>query len=286
MKIKLAFLIVFLLTNLNLFATEPSESGNKPVNHYNEDGIFYAAEKQNLLKNGDFEIGTSYWTLGKYNGGTATFYTDSIDNPFTGNQAKIQSSGSFTKDYMDIQLFSFLGITKNTIYHITFKASVSSECLISASFGNGIDTFFEEKMLLRPEETNYGPFVFKGNVDEEFSFFSFNLGRTNSTISFDDIVITADNTEKQFSDILANSGINIETLSNGKELYIHLPTSAKIDYPIIFINEQHKTVGTSRIREGSQELFLNLQNNLKTGTYTMKVFTPEKMLAYNFQILR
>jgi hypothetical protein len=286
MKIKLAFLFLIYLSNLNLFATDPSESGNKNTLQYDENSIFYAAEKINLLKNGDFENGTSYWTLGKYNGGTATFYTDSIDNPFPGNLAKIQSSGSFTKDYKDIQLFSFLEITQNTIYHITFKASVSSECLISASFGNGIDTFFEEKLLLRPEETLYGPLVFKGNADEAFSFFALNLGRTNSTISFDDIVITADNTEKQFNNILANSGINIETLSKSKELYIHLPTNAKTDYPIVFIDEQGKTVGTSRIQEGSQELLLNLQNTLKTGAYTMKVFTPDKTIAYNLQIAK
>jgi hypothetical protein len=284
MRIKLAFLIVILFTITNLFATDPSEAGNKRINQYDEDGIFYAAEKQNLLKNGDFENGTSYWTLGKYNGGTATFYTDSTNNPFSGNQASIQSFGSFTKDYADIQLFSFMEISENTIYHVTFKASVSSECLISASFGNGIDTFFEEKLLLRPEETHYGPFVFKGNVDEAFGFFALNLGRTSTTISFDDIVVTADNTEKQFMDILANSGINIETLNHGKELFIHLPTSAKSDYPVIFINEQGKTVGTARIREGSQELFFNLKNNLKAGVYTMKVFIPEKTLAYNFQL--
>lgn len=286
MKIKLAFALVFCLGNLNLFAADLSGSGNNEPGRHDEDGIFYAAEKQNLLKNGDFENGTSFWTLGKYNGGTATFYSDSIDNPFSGNQAKIQSFGSFTKDFMDIQLFSFLEITQNTIYHISFKASVRNECLISASIGNGIDTFFEEKMLLRPEQIHYGPFVFKGNADEAFSFFALNLGRTNSTVCFDDIVITADNTEKQFNNIIANSGINIETLSNSKELYIHLPTNAKTDYPIVFIDEQGKTVGTSRILEGSQELLLNLKNTLKTGAYTMKVFTPEKTIAYNLQIAK
>jgi hypothetical protein len=88
MKIKLAFLIVILFTITNVFATDPSEVGNKPINPNDEDGIFYTAEKQNLLKNGDFENGSRYWTLGKYNGGTATFYTDSTDSPFSGNQAK------------------------------------------------------------------------------------------------------------------------------------------------------------------------------------------------------
>jgi hypothetical protein len=97
-------------------------------------------------------------------------------------------------------------ISENTTYRISFKASVSSECLISFSFGNGIDTFLEEKILLRPEERQYGPFVFTGNVDEAFGFFALNLGRTNTNMSFDDILVTTENTEKQLIDILANSG--------------------------------------------------------------------------------
>jgi hypothetical protein len=284
MKIKLAFLIVILFTITNVFATDPSEVGNKPINPNDEDGIFYTAEKQNLLKNGDFENGSRYWTLGKYNGGTATFYTDSTDSPFSGNQARIQTFGSFTKEYTDIQLLSFMKISENTTYRISFKASVSSECLISFSFGNGIDTFLEEKLLLRPEERQYGPFVFTGNVDEAFGFFALNLGRTNTNMSFDDILVTTENTEKQLIDILANSGVSIETLNHGKQLFVHLPNNAKSDYPVIFINEQGNTVGTAQIKEGCQKFFFNLKGHLKAGAYTMKVLIPEKTLAHNFRI--
>ena len=284
MKSKLANLFIIGFLPLNLWATEPSEPSKTSENRYDKDGIFYAAELENLLKNADFENGTSYWTLGKYSGGTATFFTDSIADFSSGKHAIIHSSGSFNRDYMDIQLFSFLEISQNSIYSITFKASVTSECLISISIGNGIEILYEQKLLLRPEEVSYGPFIFKSSIDDSFSFFAFNLGRTNSTISFDDVIITVDNTEKHFNKILASGGINIETLNQGLELFIQLPTSAKTDYPIIFINDQGKTVSTTKIREGSQEIFLPTSATMKKGSYTMKVFTPEKTLAYNFQI--
>lgn len=286
MNKKLALTFLTGLIPIYLFAQYPIENEGvieRPSQH-DKSGIFYFAHTENLLQNPDFENGTSYWTLGKYNGGSATFYTDSISDAFSGRQAVVQTKGSFNKEFDDIQLFSFIEISKNTIYTISFQASVKTACLISISLSNGVDTFFDEKLLLRPEQTIYGPFSFKSITDESFSFFSFNLGRTNATMVFDDVAITADDTEKQFEQIVSNAGINIHQVSQGKELYIQLPTAAKADYPVIFINEKGKTLRTAKIHEGAQELFLKLDNQLQMGNYVVQVFAPEKTHAYNFQV--
>lgn len=286
MEKKLAFIVLIIFAPICLFATEPTENiapKEQPAQH-DKEGIFYLGQSANLLQNPDFDNGTSYWTLGKYNGGSATFYTDSTSDMFTGRQAVIQSSGSFNNEFEDIQLFSFLQISKNTIYSITFQASVKTASLVSISLSDGIDAFFEEKLLLRPEQTFYGPFTYKSNTDEPFAFFSFNLGRTNATMIFDDVTLLADDTEKQFEQIVANAGINIHPVREGKELYIQLPTAAKADYPVLFINEKGKTLRTAKINEGTHELFLKLDGQLQMGNYVVQVFAQEKTHAYNIQI--
>jgi hypothetical protein len=280
MKMQLTILLLTFVCSLPSFATDPTE---KKASQHNEGGIFYSADQQNLLKNPDFSNSTSCWTLGKFNGGNATFFTDSLQNPLSGPQAIVVSGGSFTDAYEDIQLFSSIEISQNTIYSITFEAFVKKASLISISVGNGMDAFYDEKLLLRPEQTIYGPFTFKSGTDEAFAFFSFNLGRTNATLGFDNVSITADNTEKQFQEIVTNTGINIHPVGH-KELYIQLPTVAKTDYPVICVNGNGKAVRTDKIREGSQELFFRFDENLQAGNYTIKVFAPEKTVAYNFQV--
>jgi hypothetical protein len=286
MKKKLAFVILIVIAPFYLSATDPTKNDNsteRPAQH-DEGGIFYVAQSANLLQNPDFENGTSYWTLGKYNGGSATFYTDSIADIFSGRQAVVESKGSFKNEFEDIQLLSFIEISKNTIYTISFQATVKAACLISISMSNGIDTFFDEKLLLRPEQTIYGPYSFKSIVDESFTYFAFNLGRTNASMVFDDVKIAADDTEKQFEQIVSNAGINIHPASQGKELYIQLPTAAKADYPVVFTNEKGKTLRTAKINEGAQELFLQLDSKLQMGNYVVQVFAPEKTHAYNIHI--
>jgi len=284
MKFKLACMLIIGLIPFHLSATDPIKSEDNAPKNYAEDGIFYAAENKNILANPDFENGTSYWTLGKYNGATATFTADSISTEFNGKQAVIHTGGSLEMDYSDIQFFSFMEVSSNTIYNISFSASVKKTTLISVSIGNGIDIFYEEKLLLRPEKKHYGPFTFKADLDELFAFFALNLGRTNTKITVDEVLITADHTEKKFNEIIANSGINIEHIPNSNELYIQLPTSAKDDYPIIFTNEKGKTVKTDKIRTGSQELFINLQSSFERGNYIMKVFAADKTMSYSLSI--
>ena len=263
---------------------DPEEKEKDKTSTHSKDGIFYSLKNDLIIQNPDFSNGTSYWTLGKFNGGNADFYTDSIDDDLNGHHAVIHSRGSFSNNFDDIQLFSFLEISKNSIYSISFEASVKTASLISISISNGIEIFYEEKLLLRPGRNLYGPFNFRSDVDETFAYFAFNLGRTSGKLHFDEVSITADDTEKQFRQIVENSGINIHALSGGKELYIQLPVTAKNDYPVIFSNEKGRAIKTANIPEGSSELWIQLDENMTRGQYLMKVFASEKVLAYRLII--
>lgn len=284
MLLKLTYLFLLICCSISLSATDPPKTSRSAPDPIDDRSIFYSAEASNLIKNPEFEKETKHWFLGKYNGGSATLATDSACDKFKGRFALIKTSGVFDSNYEDIQLFSFLEISRNTNYKISFKASVHEECLISLTLSNGIETYFEEKLLLRPGQTNYGPFIYKGGFDESFAFFSFNLGKTHNSIAFDDISILADNTEKDFNELLAKSGINIEMIANGRELYISLPTSAKSDYPLIVVNDKGQTVKAQKILEGNQEGFINLQNTYDPGDYLLKIISPDKLLTYKFKV--
>lgn len=284
MKNKLACFIIVILSSISLLANEPAKSTENPNSKYDENSIFYAAENRNLIGNPGFEESTNNWTLAKYNGSAANFKTDSLNSSFADCHGIVHTSGSLDMQYEDIQLINFLEISQHTNYNISFKAIVEEECLISISLSNGIETYFEEKLLLRPGQTIYGPYSYKSDFEESFTFFSFNLGRTEATISLDDISITADNTEKEFENIIAKSGINFKTSSGGRELFISLPTSARFDYPIAVYNEMGKSIKTNKIREGSQEVFLKIHNTIDPGNYTLKIYGPDEVLNHKFSI--
>jgi hypothetical protein len=284
MKNKLACIIVAISLPISLLAGDPAKKAEGNTKVHDAKGIFYTAENFNLLTNPGFENGSSYWTLGKYNGGSATLRIDTTKNKTNSAIALIQTFGSFGKEYSDIQLFNFLEMTEKTVYSISFQAFVDKEFLISISVSDGSQDFFEEKLLLRPGQTNYGPFIFQSPQTESYSFFAFNLGRTNDVLKFDNIQITADHTEKRFDEVVSNNGFNLLEIKPGEEFYIQLPTGAKADYPVLLMDENGRTVFTDIIEGGIQEKTIKLRNSLKPGNYLMQVFEPQKTLASNIYI--
>lgn len=287
---KMRFLLIMLIgvgidfSCLAAAEGDGADKENRKIASHDKNGIFYTTKNEILIQNPDFSNGTSYWTLGKFNGGSADFYTDSVSSVLNGHHAVVLSNGSFSQQFDDIQLFSFLELSKNSIYSITFSASVLKASLISISIGNGMDSYYEEKLMLRPGQNLYGPFTFKSDVDESFAFFSFNLGRTTGKLCLDEVSITEDNTERQFHQVVENTGINIHAAGNGKELFIQLPVEAKTEYPVIFANEKGRAIKTSSIPAGNRELWIQLDENMQQGNYVIKVFSPEKVLAYRFNI--
>lgn len=287
MNRKLTIILLSFCCTLQLLAsgkTDPSPGNTDSKNDITK-GIFSGTTESNIISNAGFENKTSTWSLGKYNGGTGLFSTDTL-HPISGDRSAFIFTTNQQQDFNDVQLFTFFKLSNKASYSISFEADVKSACLISISVGNGFETFFEEKFLLRPDTKFYGPFNFKSTIDDPFSFFAFNLGKTNNKIRFDDIVIQADHTEREFNAVITNSGINVNLCNtkDGNSIYISSPTETASDLPVILYDDNKNVIYANKIIKGSKEANITLNNKLVKGNYQLKVFTPEKQETFSFSI--
>lgn len=279
-----AFIVFMNIIHLGYSTDNGNKNSDKNKSKtYTEKVIITGDQEANLIQNPDFENSTSNWTLGKFNGGAGLFTTDTT-HVLSGTQSGLIITENTNLDYADVQLFTHFKLTKHTRYSISFSAEVDSVCLISLTVSNGFETYFDQKFLLKPGQRQYGPFNFKSESDDPFTYFAFNLGKTHHKLRFDDVRVRADYTDKKFNKILANSGINLWFQDGNKEFYLQLPTAAYADYLVVFMNTNGKTFKIDKINQGIQEKQFTLDSSFKKGTYTLKVFTPEKTFAYNFQI--
>lgn len=287
MKKRLLFILISICHTFLSIASDKKESSSndKDPKNYPTNGIFTEAKESNLIANPGFENLTNNWILGKYNGGAGRFISDS-NKSIVGQRSAFVHTTNQNQDYNDVQLFTFLPLIKQAQYSISFMANVQSTCLISISLSNGFETIFEEKLLLRSDIKQYGPFVFKSDTDDPFSFFSFNLGKTSNKIWFDDIVVRADYTDKEFNELLANSGINVNyiTINEENSIYISSPTTSTAEMPIILYDDNNSVIFANKIRYGEYEATIKLNNKLDKGNYTLKVFTPTKLESFIFAI--
>lgn len=277
-------LLLNILFPILLFASDKDEN-KSPKSSYGKNGIFSQTTETNLLANPGFENKTSNWILGKHNGGSGLFSTDTLsDQP--GNRYAIIIAKNKNKDFQDLQLFTSLPITEQTKYTISFEANVKTACLISISLNNGFETLFEEKFLLRPEQKFYGPFIFNSKVEDPFAYFAFNLGKSNTIIQFDEVEINADQTEKEFNSIITKSGINInqKQLAAEKTLHISSPTIATSEIPIMVYDDNNNVIMATKINKGEYEAMLTFDNSTSKGEYSLKIFTPDNFLSHNFRI--
>ena len=148
MKTKLMIISMALCCISQTFASDKKDSLSIKLNlKYSTDkGIFTGATDHNLIQNPGFENKTSKWSLGKYNGGSGLFTTDTL-NPIAGNQSALVITDNQGKHYYDVQLFTFFNLQKKALYSITFKAEVTSNSAISVSVSNGFETFYEAKLF-------------------------------------------------------------------------------------------------------------------------------------------
>jgi len=284
MKEKLIFALLLTMVHGILLANDPNKPGRKYSGKYDEDGIFYSAVQQNLIANHQFEASANHWTLGKYDGVSATFSIDTTNNLLNAHHALINITGTPANEAQDIQLMSFMELSKNTNYQIFFDAFVPYKTTISISFSNGNSNFFERSITLDPLQQHYGPYDFKSDHEDYFTYFAFNLGNANGEVRLDNVEVFADNTNKEFDQIVANSGINIKMLSGSQELYISLPSIARNDYPMILYDASGISVIINKIREGSLEHILPIQAHLQAGEYILKIFSPEKTFAHKLHV--
>lgn len=246
--------------------------------------IFKVTESSNLLPNPAFNDGTSYWMLGKYEGGKGKlcvgYLTAGKDDP----SALVVTENNIESPFMNVQLFNALSLQKDVNYSIMFSARVTKASLISIRLSNGTETFFEEVLLLTPEQDTYGPFEYNCTTDESLAFFSINLGKTSGNLYFDNVLVLEDKTEKLFNEILAKSGVNIHQPEGQEELFIQLPACAEDDLPLLIVGPRDRIVKTMHISKGSQETSIDFSEYTTPGHYLVQVITPFKTLAWNFNV--
>jgi len=284
MNKKLILIIAVIFNVLQLYASDKNDP-NAPKSSYPDEGIFTGTREINLITNPGFENHTSKWTLGKYDGGSGLFTIDTT-TIISGKQSALIHSENQDGDYHDLQLFTFLPLKHQTRYSISFQADVKTTSLISISIGNGFETLFEEKFLLRPGIKHYGPFVFNCVEDDPFSYFAFNLGKTNNKMRFDDIMIQADHTEREFNEVIANTGINVHynTSSTENSIFISSPRETNTDLPIILYDQNNNVIFTNKLFKGYNEANIKLDKELSKGNYQLKVFTPDKIEYFRFEV--
>ena len=285
MKLQLISILIAFCSITQAFSTshtKPNSTNSNP-DHRNEKDIFSGTHEINLINNPGFENKTSKWSLGKYNGGSGLFTADSI-NPLNGNHSALVVTANNGKQYNDVQLFTFFNLQKQSEYHIAFTASVQSTCEVSISVSNGFENFFETKLILRPDKKLYGPFSFTSKEDNLFSYFSFNLGKTNAAIHLDDVVVLAKPVIREFEQLITTSGINILFNKNKNMLCVSSPSVAKIDIPILLFDANYNVIITDKITEGQNEANITLNNDLTKGKYMIKVFTSKEHETFSFLI--
>jgi len=116
------------------------------------------------------------------------------------------------------------------------------------------------------------------------AIFSFNLGKTNGKLYFDDVLVLEDNSENLFNEIIAKSGINIYQLQGRNEVFIQLPSSAIEEFIVLVFGPDGRLVKTLRIQKGIQEASLDFSRFSQRGKYEVKVISPSNTLAYNIDV--
>jgi len=242
------------------------------------------AESMNLLENSSFEEGTSHWMLGKYDGGIGKFQVDTTNRVTDGQAAIVITTNDIGSNPSNVQLFSTVSLVKNVVYSIIFRAFVEKAELISVSFSAGDISLFEEVVLLKPGQQTYGPFNYRSVIDEKTAIFSFNLGKTNGRLYFDDVRVLEDKTENLFNEIIAKSGVNIHQLQGRNEVFIQLPSGAVEDLIVMVFGPGGRLVKTMRILKGIQEASIDFSGFIQTGKYQVRVITQSNTLAYNIDV--
>ena len=287
MSKKLTIILVILCSIFHVHASDDNETtGNRlKSSTFPEDGIFSGLRETNVLINPGFENHTSRWILAKVNGGIGVFTTDSIQRISESRSAVVITENT-NHDFQDVQLFSHFDLTEKAIYSIKFSAEVKKTCLISITVGNSFDTFYEKKLLLRPETKQYGPFYFSSEVSDPFSFFAFNLGKTKAKIILDDVVIQADHTQREFDNVITRSGINVHLSRSNSEnsIFITLPMELSADLPVLLYDEDNKLIFARKIRKGEKEEIIILDESLDRGHYFLKLYGLYNLESYKIEL--
>jgi len=144
---------------------------------------------QNLIENGEFDLGPFTWVLGKSNGGQATFLVDNSGQLSGDNSAKIEITDG-TKEAGNVSLFQGIELSSGATYSISFMAKVESNKVINVSIENDLMTIWETTIELKSGQMAYGPYYIESSISDFSTELKFNVGGDESTIYLDNVRFT------------------------------------------------------------------------------------------------
>lgn len=143
----------------------------------------------NIIKNGNFEVGMSNWNLAQQKGAVATFSVTNVEG-FSGNAMKI-SIATLPENEWDLSLGQYIIIEEGKTYELTFIAKADSKRdvkILIQQLSPGNEVYFSQKVTLTQTPTTY-KYLFKSSVSEPKVKFRINLGKNDSSVYFDNVMI-------------------------------------------------------------------------------------------------
>ena len=175
-----------------LSLTGSGGANTKTLNNYIE--VFTTGT--NLITNPEFDHGMDNWyTYLQHD----SRYTMSIDNNYVlsgQNSLKYVIEEGGTQDWY-ITVFGYVPLQKDKYYEVRFQAKLenkpSKNIRLSFQLEGDPWTVYEEQVTaLSATIINYGPFIFKPNVNDPIGRFNFALGLTNNVLIYLDAVYVAE----------------------------------------------------------------------------------------------
>jgi hypothetical protein len=141
------------------------------------------AEKGNIVSNGEFDCGTSPWSLGQNQGATATYEIDTTAGISTGAAAVINIINGGTATW-HVQLAQPLAVDSGRTYLLSFTAMSTENPKsidVVVQMNREPYTVYYQVTSTIESVQDYGPYTWECPVTDHDAFIRFNIGNTSNT---------------------------------------------------------------------------------------------------------
>ena len=171
-----------------------------------------------LIQNGTFDNGTTYWTLGQFEGGAASATVSG-----NGCQISITNSGN---DIWHVQLIQAgLTLVANKKYAFSFDISAAAARTVDIAVGEASGTFtkyFQKTIDIGATKQNL-KFEFTPTASTTNARVEFNMGKSTVGILLDNVSLQSASTRLAWDKTryVLNHGVKITYTTTGKKLHVY-----------------------------------------------------------------